>query len=78
MIVCSCNVFTDHDVRAALAGKVSPHTVDEVYSSLGFAPRCGRCRETIRDIMGQAAATPPRQPENQPAGRRGGANSVAR
>jgi bacterioferritin-associated ferredoxin len=56
MIVCSCNVLSDHDVRAALAGKEKPRTTNEVYGCLGCSPRCGRCRVTIRSIMDQAMA----------------------
>jgi bacterioferritin-associated ferredoxin len=57
MIVCSCNVFTDHDVRGALAnGAASPRTAGEVYHCLGCSPQCGRCARTIRHIMNEALA----------------------
>jgi len=57
MIVCSCNVFTDHDVRATLAvSEAAPRTAGEVYHCLGCSPQCGRCAHTIRCIMNEASA----------------------
>jgi len=59
MIVCSCNVFTDHDVRGALSSAaVAPRTAGEVYHCLGCSPQCGRCARTIRHIMNEALAAP--------------------
>jgi bacterioferritin-associated ferredoxin len=61
MIVCSCNVFTDHDVRGALsAGESCQRTAGQVYHCLGCSPQCGRCARTIRRIMNEAlgAAAP--------------------
>ena len=55
MIVCSCNVFSDHDVRATLAaGDAAPRTTGQVYHCLGCSPQCGRCLRTIRKIMDEA------------------------
>ena len=55
MIVCSCNVLTDHDVRGTLSGDGSvPRTAGEVYGCLGCSPQCGRCARTIRRIMDEA------------------------
>jgi bacterioferritin-associated ferredoxin len=60
MIVCSCNVFTDEDVRGAVAGADVPvRTPGEVYSCLGCSPRCGRCARTIRRIMSDTLASCP-------------------
>ena len=60
MIVCSCNVFTDHDVRGTLAaGESSPRTAGQVYHCLGCSPQCGRCARTIRRIMDEAMAQAP-------------------
>ena len=57
MIVCSCNVFTDHDVRATLSvGEDVPRTTGAVYHCLGCSPQCGRCARTIRRIMDEALA----------------------
>ena len=57
MIVCSCNVFSDHDVRGALtAGEAPPRTTCQVYHCLGCNAQCGRCARTIRRIMDEALA----------------------
>ena len=58
MIVCSCNVLTDHDVRAALSGdQAAPRTTGEVYDCLGCSAQCGRCARTIRRVMDEALAS---------------------
>ena len=54
MIVCSCNVFSDNEIRRALASGVRPPRVTQVYASLGYARQCGRCARTIRKIMHEA------------------------
>ena len=52
MIVCSCNVFSDRDVRTALdSAPARPATANQVYGCLGCSPQCGRCARTIRRIM---------------------------
>jgi len=56
MIVCSCNVLSDHDVRAALGSGPAPRTTGQVYGCLGCSPQCGRCARTIRRIMDEASA----------------------
>ncbi len=57
MIVCSCNLLTDKDVRSALTGVAGPRTAGEVYGSLGCRAQCGCCARTIRQIMDEALAT---------------------
>ncbi len=59
MIICSCNVLSDHMVRAALAGGVTPRTAGQVYGCLGCSPQCGRCAQTIRRIMDEALGACP-------------------
>ena len=55
MIVCSCNVLTDHDVRGALSGnEAPPRSTGDVYRCLGCSAQCGRCARTIRRIMDEA------------------------
>jgi bacterioferritin-associated ferredoxin len=53
MIVCSCNVFSDAQIRAAIAGSVERPRVSRVYSSLGCAAQCGRCAHTIKNMIGE-------------------------
>ena len=55
MIVCSCNVLTDQDVRTAVVAE-TPRTAGQVYGCLGCSAQCGRCARTIRRIMHEALA----------------------
>ena len=54
VIVCSCNVLTDNDVRTALSAEQTPRTTGQVYGCLGCSAQCGRCARTIRRIMDEA------------------------
>lgn len=56
MIVCSCNVLTDHDVRSVVDGAADllPRSPNQVYGCLGCSAQCGRCARTIRKIMTEA------------------------
>ena len=55
MIVCSCNVLSDDDVRAAVSMAADvPRTAREVYGCLGCSAECGRCARTIKRIMTEA------------------------
>ena len=55
MIVCSCNVITDHDVRNAVSGAddVVRHA-KQIYGCLGCSAECGRCARTIKSIIDEA------------------------
>jgi bacterioferritin-associated ferredoxin len=50
MIVCSCNVLTDHEVRDA-ARSATRRSTSHVYGCLGCSAQCGRCARTIRKII---------------------------
>ncbi|MBO0753342.1 MAG: (2Fe-2S)-binding protein [Bradyrhizobiaceae bacterium] len=50
MIVCSCNVISDQQVRTVTAEHAVRGT-SEVYRCLGCSAACGRCVRTIRDII---------------------------
>ena len=54
MIVCSCNVLSDEEVRLAVAAAGAPRTVRQVYGCLSCSAQCGRCAETIRRIITEA------------------------
>jgi bacterioferritin-associated ferredoxin len=54
MIVCSCNVLSDKDVRSALEAEAKPRFASQVYGCLGCSVQCGRCARTIRRIMDEA------------------------
>jgi bacterioferritin-associated ferredoxin len=49
MVVCSCNVISDHEVREATARATSGR-MSEVYRHLGRTPECGRCKRTISEV----------------------------
>jgi bacterioferritin-associated ferredoxin len=51
MIVCSCNAFSDHQVRAAVAHAPGQPRMSKIYRCLGFKAHCGRCTYTIKQIM---------------------------
>ncbi|MCF6110467.1 bacterioferritin-associated ferredoxin [Mesorhizobium muleiense] len=53
MIVCSCNVLSDQDVRSAVEAE-RPCSTSQVYGCLGCSPKCGRCARTIRRIIDEA------------------------
>ena len=58
VIVCSCNVISDHQVRSVAAESAARGT-SEVYRCLGCSAECGRCARTIRRIMDEAIKTCP-------------------
>ncbi len=52
MIVCSCNVISDHDVRHAVkTADDLPRSPKDVYGCLGCSAACGRCARTIKSII---------------------------
>ena len=53
MIVCSCNVLSDQDVRSAVEAERTRST-SRVYGCLGCSAQCGRCARTIRRLMDEA------------------------
>jgi bacterioferritin-associated ferredoxin len=58
VIVCSCNVLSEAQVRDAVAADMGPRKTIEVYRCLGCSPQCGRCARTVRAIMDQALGSP--------------------
>jgi bacterioferritin-associated ferredoxin len=53
MIVCSCNVLSDKEVRTAVT-TAAPRSAAHVHRCLGCSAQCGRCIRTIRKIMDEA------------------------
>ena len=52
MIVCSCNVISDHDIRQAVkSADETPRSPKQVYGCLGCSAQCDRCARTIRKII---------------------------
>jgi bacterioferritin-associated ferredoxin len=55
MIVCSCNVLSDDDVRNAVGStQPLPRNAKQIYGCLGCSAECGRCARTIRTILADA------------------------
>jgi bacterioferritin-associated ferredoxin len=53
MYVCICNAVREREVRQAIeqGGAATPA---EIYARLGVTPACGRCADTICDLLDQA------------------------
>lgn len=51
MIVCCCNAFNDRAVDAAISG--GARSVGQVYKAIGAAPKCGLCKDLIREHIGR-------------------------
>ncbi len=56
MIICSCNVLSDNDVRSVIAAPDAPRTAAQIHRCLGCTPECGRCTPSIRKIVADAVA----------------------
>ena len=58
MIVCSCNVLSDRDVRNAVStvgtAEDLPRNAKQLYGCLGCGVECGRCARTIKTIIDEA------------------------
>ena len=55
MIVCSCNVISDHDIRQAVKSvDETSRSPKQVYGCLGCSAECGRCARTIKSIIDEA------------------------
>jgi bacterioferritin-associated ferredoxin len=51
VIVCSCNVLSDSQVRATIASGKSFRRLKHVYAALCCTAKCGRCARTIQEIL---------------------------
>jgi bacterioferritin-associated ferredoxin len=51
VIVCSCNVFTDHQLRSALGKVTKRPRMSQVYGYLGGSAQCGQCAHTIKGML---------------------------
>ena len=55
MIVCSCNVIREEEIREA-ARKGSP-TPETAYATLGCEPLCGCCLDYAQEIIDEERST---------------------
>jgi bacterioferritin-associated ferredoxin len=51
MIVCSCNVFSDHQVRSTIAAAGRRPRMSQIYGGLNSSAKCGRCARTIKRVI---------------------------
>src|SRR5208283_2631054 len=52
MIICSCNVISDHDVRSLLVSAEAKFcSTAQVYDCLGCFVQCGQCARFVRGIL---------------------------
>ena len=52
MIICSCNVLSDKDVRSCVLESCGrAPTPAEIHEQLGSTPQCGCCTKAIRSIV---------------------------
>jgi bacterioferritin-associated ferredoxin len=54
VIICSCNVLSDMEVRSVIASTGPDPRMSCVYSSLGYAAKCGRCAHTIKVLVDES------------------------
>ncbi|SDE34608.1 (2Fe-2S)-binding protein [Paraburkholderia lycopersici] len=52
MIVCVCKSVSDRTIRASI--KDGMDSFDELQFELGVATCCGKCEESVRDVMAQS------------------------
>jgi bacterioferritin-associated ferredoxin len=56
MIICSCNVLADDEIReAAMIFGTRPLNARLIYDCLGCSMQCGRCARTTQRILDEAS-----------------------
>jgi bacterioferritin-associated ferredoxin len=56
MIVCSCNVLSDHEIsNVVTASREQPLSAQQVYDCLGCSVQCGRCARGVKRIITEAS-----------------------
>jgi bacterioferritin-associated ferredoxin len=51
MYVCICNAFTDSEARRAIR-QTGGRSIAAVYRELECQPICGKCKPTLREMIG--------------------------
>ncbi|WP_296660541.1 (2Fe-2S)-binding protein [Paraburkholderia sp.] len=54
MIVCVCKSVSDRKIRASIAEGTD--SFDDLQFELGVATCCGKCEESVREVMAQSGA----------------------
>jgi bacterioferritin-associated ferredoxin len=55
MIVCSCNVITETEVREA--ARKGSRTPEAAYATLGCEPQCGCCLDYAQELIDEERGT---------------------
>jgi bacterioferritin-associated ferredoxin len=50
MIICSCNILSDREVRLAVTASEPLRTIGGLFRYLGCTAQCGRCAHSIKRI----------------------------
>lgn len=56
MYVCVCNAVSDSSVRETLARAPRIATPAALHRAIGSKPQCGRCLESMAELIAQAEA----------------------
>jgi bacterioferritin-associated ferredoxin len=64
MIVCVCKSVSDRTIRASIQEGMD--SFDELQFELGVATCCGKCEESVRDVMAQSGVCASRCGVTQP------------
>jgi len=59
MIICSCNVLSDKEIRKSLLGPNPPRTPAQAHRRCGCKPQCGRCVRSVRAIIEESRREAP-------------------
>ncbi len=69
MILCSCNVVSDRDIRQHLDGCRRP-SVGALFRQMGCEAKCGRCTRNILDVVDEYHQAPEKCVDDASADRR--------
>ena len=67
MIICSCNVISDHAIRDVVTStEMEFCSAAQVYDCLGCVVQCGLCSRSVKSILDErpAACVKPASPVN--------------
>lgn len=59
MFVCVCNAVTDRSVRETLARAPRIATPAALHRAMGSKPQCGRCLESMAELIAEAKSDVP-------------------
>ena len=63
MILCSCHVLSDRDIRARLREMGNRPKPQALFRAMACDPKCGRCLRSIAHLIDQTAEPAPSDEE---------------